>query len=97
MSLVAPRKRKDTHNPRWASREKGKIRIVEHSAEGLVNGTTVKTGPRAGTSTGRTFINLRKGSIKLLSVFRNGKGRPPTSSPRYKLLPYTQVPLQTVR
>jgi hypothetical protein len=71
MSLVPPRKRKDTHNPRWASRDKDKVRVVGNSSDRLLSNPTKPVQPRAG----RKFTNFRKGSIKILSLFRNGKSK----------------------
>jgi hypothetical protein len=70
------RKRKDTHNPRWATRSKDKIRVIEHSAERLVDTSTKSSPPRVG----RTLTNLRNGSFKLFSIFRSGKSRHPNST-----------------
>ena len=71
MSLVAARKRKDAHNPQLTSRDKGKIRVVERSADRI--GPAKLSRGRDGTPASRTLTNLRRGSIRILSMFRNGK------------------------
>lgn len=73
MSLVPARKRKDIHNPLLTSRDKGKIRVVERSADGAK-----PSHSRNGTPASRTLTNLRRGSIRIFSIFRNGKSSTPT-------------------
>ncbi|KAH8726423.1 hypothetical protein GQ44DRAFT_825763 [Phaeosphaeriaceae sp. PMI808] len=72
MSLVPTRKRKDTNNARWASRDKEKIRVVEDAEQGLPP-ESAKTQPQTVTAAARTFKNFRKSSIRIFSIFRNGK------------------------
>lgn len=71
MSLMATRKRKDAHNPLLTSRDKEKIRVVERSADG--NGPVKSSRSRNGTPASRTLTNLRRGGIRIFSIFRNGK------------------------
>jgi serine/threonine protein kinase len=75
MSLVPTRKRKDTPNRKWASRDKDKIRVAEHSGQELLSNTAKANQTRIATPAGRTFTNFRKGSIKIFSLLRGGKGR----------------------
>ncbi|KAH3958497.1 hypothetical protein HBH98_076630 [Parastagonospora nodorum] len=79
MSLVPTRKRKDAHNQRWASRSKEKVRVVEHSGQDLLGNSSKPVQPRTSTPARRTFINIRKSSIRIFSLFRGGKS-PVTSS-----------------
>jgi hypothetical protein len=74
MSLVSARKRKEAHNPTQLSRDKGKVRVIERSAEGHSSGSTKNLHGRNSTPASRTFTTLRRGSIKIFSIFRNGKG-----------------------
>ncbi|EAT82727.2 hypothetical protein SNOG_09462 [Parastagonospora nodorum SN15] len=73
MSLVPTRKRKDAHNQRWASRSKEKVRVVEHSGQDLLGNSSKPVQPRTSTPARRTFINIRKSSIRIFSLFRGGK------------------------
>ncbi|KAH7064482.1 hypothetical protein BKA63DRAFT_572381 [Paraphoma chrysanthemicola] len=73
MALVHARKRKDAHNPRWASRDKGKVRLIEHSGQELLGASAKTTQARNSISASGTFTNLRNGSIKIFSIFRSGK------------------------
>lgn len=73
MSLVTTRKRKESYIARKGSRDKGKIRVVEGSADGLLVASVPHTAVRSGTAAGRTISSLRKNSVKLFSIFRNGK------------------------
>ncbi|KAI8938614.1 hypothetical protein NX059_004486 [Plenodomus lindquistii] len=68
ISLVATRKRKDINSPRLNSRDKGKVRVVERSADG-----EKASRSRSGTPASRTLTNLRRGGIRIFSIFRNGK------------------------
>jgi hypothetical protein len=70
--MIAARKRKDAHMPRWPSRDKEKIRVIDHTTQELLNGTSKHVQPRT-TPTSRTFTNIRKNSIKIFSLFRGGK------------------------
>jgi hypothetical protein len=74
MSLVPTRKRKDTPNRRWGSREKDKIRLIEHSGQDLVESTAKPAQRRTSTPAGRTLTNFRKSSIRIFSLLRGGKG-----------------------
>lgn len=73
MSLVPARKRKDVHNLIQPSRDKGKVRVIERSAEGYSSRSTTNLQGRNSTPASRTFTTLRRGSIKIFSIFRNGK------------------------
>ncbi|RMZ66381.1 serine threonine- kinase cbk1 [Pyrenophora seminiperda CCB06] len=82
MSLVPSRKRKDTHNALQQSREKGKVRVIERSAallSSMTSGSSRNPHPRSSTPVGRTFSNLRRGNIRLFSIFRNDKTSIPSS------------------
>lgn len=72
VSLVTTRKRKGIEKPLLASQDKGKVRVVEQSAE-RHNADKV---PHARTTTpaSRTLTNFRRGSVKIFSIFRGGKG-----------------------
>lgn len=78
MSLVPARKRKDFHSPRLASRNKGRVRVTENSDELLIN-KPAKHRMRASLPGSRTLSNLRRGSIRVFSLLRNGKGMPSSS------------------
>jgi hypothetical protein len=73
ISLVAPRKRKDA-NRAMVSHDKGKVRIIEHRSKGRSGSFVKPTRPRASLPSSRTFSNLRRGSIKIFSIFRSAKG-----------------------
>ncbi|KAF1919260.1 hypothetical protein BDU57DRAFT_135267 [Ampelomyces quisqualis] len=73
MALVNTRKRKDTAGQRGASRDKDKIRIVEHSGHELCGSSPRPLRPCSSGPAGRTFTNFRRGSIKIFSFFRGGK------------------------
>jgi hypothetical protein len=75
MALVNTRKRKDTAGQRWASRDKDKIRVVEHSGHELLRNSARPVRP-ASTPAARRLDNFRRNSIKVFSFFRGGKGRP---------------------
>jgi hypothetical protein len=75
MALVHARKRKDAHNPRWPSHDKGKVRLIEHSGQDLLGASTKTTRARNSISASGAFTNLRKGSIKIFSIFRSGKSK----------------------
>jgi hypothetical protein len=74
INMITARKRKDARNPRWASRDKDKIRVIEHSRQEMLHSTTKQVQPRT-TPAGRTFTNIRKGSIKIFSLFRGVKSK----------------------
>ena len=73
LSLVPARKRKEAHNAIQLSRDKGKVRVIERSAEGYSSGSTKNLQGRNSTPASRTFTTLRRGSIRIFSIFRNGK------------------------
>ncbi|KAF2711277.1 kinase-like protein [Pleomassaria siparia CBS 279.74] len=97
MSLVSARKRKDAHNAVTTSCDKGKVRIIEQ-AIGAVQEPKDKV-PRLRSSIPNTkaFNNIRRGSVKIFSVFRSGKGpdstKHDTSSPAFPRVPATHLPL----
>jgi hypothetical protein len=74
ISLLPTRKRKDTPNRRWGSREKDKRRVIEHSGQDLIESTAKPVQRRTTTPAGRTFTNFRKSSIRIFSLLRGGKG-----------------------
>ncbi|RAR03972.1 serine/threonine-protein kinase cbk1 [Stemphylium lycopersici] len=76
MSLVPTRKRKDIHHPVQLAREKGKVRVIERSAAVHSSASAKNPPARISTPAGRTLTSLRRGSIKIFSIFRNGKIRP---------------------
>jgi hypothetical protein len=78
ISLVPTRKRKDAHNPVELTRDKGKVRLIERSAGGLSSSATKNPQSRTSTPASRTFTSLRRGSIRIFSIFRNGKSMSPT-------------------
>ncbi|EUC48132.1 hypothetical protein COCMIDRAFT_88016 [Bipolaris oryzae ATCC 44560] len=80
MSLVPTRKRKEVHNPGQEAQDKGKVRLVERSAEARPVATAKRPYPRNTTPAGRTFTTLRRGSIRIFSIFRNGKSSTPSSA-----------------
>ncbi|KAF2746978.1 kinase-like protein [Sporormia fimetaria CBS 119925] len=69
MALVASRKRKDIPTSRFASTDKGKIRRIEGPG-----GQTQRQ--QATVAPSPSFAGLRRGSIKLFSVFRSNKVSP---------------------
>ncbi|KAJ5025990.1 serine threonine-protein kinase cbk1 [Bipolaris maydis] len=73
MSLVPTRKRKDVHNPGQEAQDKGKVRLVERSVDAHPVATAKRPHARNTTPAGRTFTTLRRGSIRIFSIFRNGK------------------------
>lgn len=73
MPLVPVRKRKEAHNQIHLSSDKGKIRVIERSAEGHSSLSTKNLQGRNSTPASRTFTTLRRGSIKIFSLFRNSK------------------------
>lgn len=74
MSLAATRKRKDAHNMQVSSHDKGKVRIVEKAGD--VSTETPIKFPRLRPSLPNTAAlrGIRRGSVKIFSVFRSGKG-----------------------
>ncbi|KAF9701458.1 hypothetical protein EKO04_001157 [Ascochyta lentis] len=68
MSLVTTRKRKDVDGAKSSSNEKSKVRLIEHSYDGLLDGTGK---PQRGV---RTLNNIRRGGVKIMSMFRSTKG-----------------------
>ena len=73
MSLVATRKRKDAHNTITTSHDKGKVRLIEKSADGTQEFVNKFPRLRSSLPNTRAFSNIRRGSIKIFSVFRSGK------------------------
>jgi hypothetical protein len=73
MSLVATRKRKDA-NRVMASHDKGKVRIIERRSNARSGSFAKLTHSRASLPSSRTFSNFRRGSVKIFSIFRGGKG-----------------------
>ncbi|KZM23804.1 uncharacterized protein EKO05_0001017 [Ascochyta rabiei] len=71
MSMVTTRKRKDVDVAKSSSDEKSKVRLVEHSYDGLLDGTGK---PQRGV---RTLNNIRRGGVKIMSMFRSTKGAYP--------------------
>ncbi|KAF2115314.1 kinase-like domain-containing protein [Lophiotrema nucula] len=72
--FVQNRKRKDIHNKTMATpSEKGKVRIIEKSGDA---NASFSRFPRikSGLPTNRAFSGIRRGSVKIFSVFRSGKG-----------------------
>jgi autotransporter adhesin len=78
-SLVRAQKRKEAHNQIHLSRDKGKIRVIERSAEGHSSPSTKNLQGRNSTPASRTFTTLRRGNIKIFSIFRNSKSMSCTS------------------
>lgn len=74
MSLVTTRKRRDVDCAKTSSNEKSKVRLIEASNDGLFDGASGK--PQRGV---RTMNNIRRGGVKIMSMFRSTKGAsPPT-------------------
>ena len=73
MSLITTRKRKGMANLRHSSPDRDKRRVIEHSAQSLVDKTTRTVQPRCGTPAGRTLTTFRKNGIKIFSMFRGTK------------------------
>lgn len=73
ISFGPVRKRKDVHNPVQEAHDKGKVRVVERSTEAQPVAATNSRHARNNTPASRKFTSLRRGSIKLFSIFRNGK------------------------
>ena len=75
ISLVGTRKRKDGQIP-----SSDKVRIIEQSGEQAETPSqktdTSNRFPRLRTSlpSNRAFSGIRRGSVKIFSVFRSGKG-----------------------
>ncbi|KAF2478298.1 kinase-like protein [Lindgomyces ingoldianus] len=93
MSLVASRKRKDAHNPRMMSHDKGKVRIIERSADGTRETLTRFPRLRSSLPNNRAFSNLRLGSVRILSVFRSGKDITPFHSQPSSIAESSRAPL----
>ncbi|KAF2124156.1 kinase-like protein [Dothidotthia symphoricarpi CBS 119687] len=75
MSLVTTRKRKSIEKPLLDSHEKSTVRIIERSADG--HGDDKLPRARSTTPGSRTFTSFRRGSVKIFSIFRGGKGSIP--------------------
>lgn len=69
MSLVTTRKRRDVDCGKSSSNEKSKVRLIEASNDGLLDGASGK--PQRGV---RTMKNIRRGGVKIMSMFRTTKG-----------------------
>jgi hypothetical protein len=74
MSLVATRKRKDARNQKAASHDKDKVRIIQKSDDGPHENVPKFTRLRSSLPNNRTLSGIRRGSVKIFSVFRGGKG-----------------------
>jgi hypothetical protein len=81
MSLVTTRKRKDIDYAKSSSTEKSKVRLIEHSNDGLLDGAGKQQRVRA-------FNNIRRGGVKIMSMFRSTKG---ASFPLIPLRQYLNV------
>ncbi|KAF2625666.1 hypothetical protein BU25DRAFT_423028 [Macroventuria anomochaeta] len=68
MSLVTTRKRKDVDGAKSSSNEKSKVRLIEHTNHGLLDGTG--DGPLKPQRGVRTFKDIRRKGVKILSMFR---------------------------
>lgn len=75
MSFVANRKRKDDHNMTMTSPDKGKVRILEETLDGTHQALSRFPRFRSSLPNTRTFSNIRRGSFRIFSVFRGGKGK----------------------
>ena len=68
MSLVTTRKRKDVDGAKSGSNEKSKVRLIEHTNDGLLDGTGDGVlRPQRGV---RTLKDIRRKGVKILSMFR---------------------------
>jgi len=68
MSLVTTRKRKDVDCAKTSSIERNKVRLIEHTHDGLVDGAGDGIPrPQRGV---RTLKDLRRKGVKILSMFR---------------------------
>jgi hypothetical protein len=67
MSLVAARKRKA------ASQDKGKVRVIEKSSDGNPGAFAKFPRLKSNLPNPLAFSGIRRGSVKILSVFRSGK------------------------
>ena len=68
MSLVTTKKRKDVECVKSSSNDKSKVRLIEHSNDGMLDSTGK---PQRGV---RTLNNIRRGGVKIMSMFRSTKG-----------------------
>jgi hypothetical protein len=82
MSLVSTRKRKEANNPLLLARDKGKVRVIERSAEVPSSESAKAARGRNTTPASRTLSTLRRGSIRIFSIFRNGKSTSSTTLAR---------------
>lgn len=73
-SFVHSRKRKDSHNVMIGSPEKGKVRVVEKTREGTHESQPKLPRLRSTLPNTRAIAGLRRGSVKIFSVFRSPKG-----------------------
>ncbi|KAF2446007.1 kinase-like protein [Karstenula rhodostoma CBS 690.94] len=74
VSLTVTRKRKDSNNPITTSQDKGKVRILERHGSYFSGSSAKPASNRASLPSSRTFSNLRRGSVKIFSIFRTGSG-----------------------
>lgn len=72
-NLVPTRKRKDAHNPLLLLQDKDKVRLVERSECEIESTKSPQLRGEAPVS--RAFNNLRRGGIRIFSIFRNAKGK----------------------
>ncbi|KAL6711680.1 hypothetical protein ACN47E_004614 [Coniothyrium glycines] len=78
IAMVPARKRKDPHKPQASPNDKGKVRLVEHS--GCDTDSVKPARIRNDVPASRALDNLRRGGIRILSIFRNGKRSPQGTS-----------------
>lgn len=86
MSLVTTRKRRDVDCAKSSSNEKSKVRLIEASNDGLFDGASGK--PQRGV---RTINNIRRGGVKIMSMFRSTKGASPPTHTTLLLLSYSAI------
>lgn len=73
-NLVPSRKRKGAHNPPTLPHDTGKVRLVEYSERSLSSNLVKPSQAREDLLANRALNNLRRGGIRIFSIFRNGKG-----------------------
>lgn len=67
MSIVTTQKRKDVDCAKSSSNEKSKVRLIERSNDGLLDGA-------GKPQRGRAFNEIRRRSLKIISMLRSTKG-----------------------
>jgi hypothetical protein len=72
MSLVTLRKRKDVKS---ISLDSNKIRVIEWPVNPVVDAPPKPPSVRIAPPANRTFNNIRRGSVKIFSLFRSAKCR----------------------